>query len=235
MPKRLLQAFLFILVFFTQQFAYAKAFIDSQASYLVKYDGVTIGTSTVTLRSLPAKHYWLSLHDQPVISILSGDVLESSTGLWSHSKILPLQYSYNYHYFNRYRQLKLFFNWRINKLVTYVNELPWQMSIEPGVQDKLSYDLQLRQDLIAGKNNIKYSVADGGKIKIYQFKIVGTEIISTPLGTFNTIKIVRLPMPEKENITLWVAKQLDYQIVRVEKTKNIVDHGVAEIISYRNG
>ncbi len=144
----------------------------------------------------------------------------------------PLHYFYNYQYFNRHRQLELLFNWRINKLVTYVNGLPWLMPLATGTQDKLSYELQLRQDLIAGKNNFTYKVADGGKIKTYQFKIVGTEIITTPLGTFNTIKIIRLPMPEKENVTIWVAKQLNYQIVRVEKTRNIIDHGVAEIISY---
>lgn len=235
MPKLLLQISLFCLALLIYQFAYTEDLPNSQARYLVKYDGVTIGTSTVTVRPLHANHYWLSLHDQPVISLLSGDVLESSTGLWSHSQIIPLHYFYNYHYFKQHRQLELLFNWRINKLVTYVNQLPWQMPIELGTQDKLSYDLQLRQDLIAGKNNFKYSVADGGKIKTYQFKIIGTEIITTPLGTFNTIKISRLPMPEKENVTLWIAKQLDYQIVRVEKTNNIVDHGVAEIISYQHG
>lgn len=211
----------------------ASAIPTNQAVYRIKYDGVTIGTSTVTLKSLPANQYFLSIRNHPAISFLSGNVLESSTGLWAHSQPIPLHYFYSYRYFNKRRQIELFFNWHANNVTTRVNGLPWIMPVTSGTQDKLSYELQLRQDLIAGKNKFIYPVADGGKIKHYQFFIVGNEIITTPLGTFNTIKIIRSPMPGKNNVTLWIARQFNYQIVRIERSKNIMDHGIAEIISYK--
>ncbi len=227
-----LQILLFLLISHIQ-IAHADILSSNQAVYRIKYDGVTIGKSTVILKTLPPNHYVLSISDQPSLPFLSGYVLESSTGIWSGKQSLPLHYFYNYHYFTKKRQIELNFNWHNKNVITNVNGKPWTMPVIVGTQDKLSYELQLRQDLLNNKNIFSYPVADGGKIKYYQFKIIGHEIITTPLGTFNTIKIIRLPMPEKENLTLWIAKQLNYQIVQIEQTKHIMDYGVAEIISYK--
>lgn len=227
-----LQWLCFILLCYIKT-AHADNLPTSQANYKIKYDGITIGQSLVTLQSLQTKHYLLSISDQPSLPFLSGNVLESSAGLWLGARAVPLQYYYNYRYLTKKRQIILYFNWRKKNVIIRVNGMPWTMPIMQGTQDKLSYELQLRQDLLNNKKSFSYPVADGGKIKYYQFKLIGNEIITTPLGTFNTIKIIRLPTPDKESVTLWIAKQLNYQIVQIDQNKNFMDHGVAEIVSYK--
>lgn len=230
--QHFLEGLCFILLCYIQT-ALADNLPNSQAIYKIKYDGITIGQSTVTLQTLPSKHYLLSISDQPSLPFLSGNVLESSAGLWLGTKAMPLEYYYNYHYLAKNRQIALYFNWHKKNVIIRVNGTPWLMSIIQGTQDKLSYELQLRQDLLNNKKFFSYPVADGGKIKYYQFRMVGNQIITTPLGTFNTIEIIRLPTPEKEGVTLWIAKQLNYQIVQIDENKNFMDHGVAEIVSYK--
>jgi hypothetical protein len=205
---------------------------DFQALYEVKYDGIKIGTSSMSLHSNQQGQYFFAIHNQASIPFLSGDVIESSTGFWSDKALMPTNYIYHYRYFNRQQQIEMNFNWQTRHLVIRVNGQPWHLLVPPLTQDRLSYQLALRRDLLAGKNQFSYWIADGGKIKNYQFRIVGNETITTPLGTFNTIKIKRLPIPGKENVTLWLAKQWDYQVIKVEQTKNIVDQGSAEIVAY---
>jgi len=59
-------------------------------------------------------------------------------------------------------------------------------------------------------------VADGGKIKNYNFEIIGKEIINTPLGKLETIKLVRLKPNSRRKSTLWCAKKLEFLPIKVE-------------------
>lgn len=205
-----------------------------QATYVIKYDGIKVGTSTLNLQSSANGHYQLELHNKPSIPFIKGDVIESSIGLWTGTAPTPTQYHYFYHYFTKQKHIDLQFNWRKDNLVLLINGKPWHMPIEPTTQDKLSYQLALRQDLQAGKTKLNYQIADGGLIKNYQFHIEGNETITTPLGTFDTVMLVRTPIPGKENVTLWLAKNLHYQVIRVEEQKNIVDFGTADIMTYQS-
>ena len=71
-------------------------------------------------------------------------------------------------------------------------------------------------DLQAGKESLQYTVADGGKTKIYNFEILGEETIKTPLGELETIKLERHRPDSRRKSTLWCARQLEFLPVKVE-------------------
>jgi hypothetical protein len=228
------RASLFVLVMSFYLSAWSASLQDFQATYLIKYDGIKVGTSTLSLQSSPNSHYLLTVHNQPSLPLIKGDVTETSEGIWKEGTLpIPENYNYSYHYFTKQKHIDLQFNWPMQNLTIKINNKPWQLSIFPGTQDKLSYQLALRQDLLIGKKILSYQIADGGLIKTYQFQVVGNETITTPLGTFDTLKLIRLPIPGKEDVTLWLAKQLHYQVIRVAQQKNIIDFGTADIISYQ--
>ena len=73
-------------------------------------------------------------------------------------------------------------------------------------------------DLKLGNIPEKYIIADGGKIKEYTFKKIKDEIIETPLGDFNTIKLARYKKNKQETY-LWCAYELDFLPVKVITTE----------------
>ena len=65
-----------------------------------------------------------------------------------------------------------------------------KMETKNGILDKLLSQFMIMIDLKLGNIPEKYIIADGGKIKEYAFKKIKDEIIKTPLGNFNTIKLI---------------------------------------------
>lgn len=84
------------------------------------------------------------------------------------------------------------------------------------IQDKLSYQLQLALDLAAGKQPLQYQVADGRKIREYEFEVIGNEQLQTPLGAVDTIKVRRLRDGDAERATtIWFAPGWNYALVKL--------------------
>ena len=75
-------------------------------------------------------------------------------------------------------------------------------------------------DLADEKTAFNYRIADGGKLKSYDIRIVDKEIVTTPLGKIEAIKLIRYREGEnKRQTTLWCAPQLNYLPVKLEHTE----------------
>ena len=115
---------------------------------------------------------------------------------------------------------------RINKFnlieliggVQSVSDYPLNITWEDGVQDAISYQAQMRLDLLAGKKEFDYPIVDKkGKTRHYKFEIIGTETISLPYGNIETIKAKRLYNNDKRQALAWFAPSMDYLLVRMWK------------------
>ena len=135
--------------------------------------------------------------------------------------IQPLSYRYHRKVLGKSRKASIDFDWAKQSATTVVKDTPWKMQVPVGTQDKLSYQLQLRLDLLAGKTDMTYAVADGGKLKEYRFKVTGEEQIDTPYGRYNAVRVMRDRGEDADRETLiWLAPELDYLIVRLEQTES---------------
>ncbi len=204
-----------------------------QASYAVYYDGIRIGTTTSTL-TLHQEHYQFCTEDLPTLSWLKGKVLECSNGFLTSDKVIPETYTYNYQYGKTKKNITIRFDWHKYLATTTADNKPWRMKIQPDTQDKLSYQLALRQALIQGKKQMTYPVADGGQLKNYIFKVIAHPILTSAFGKLDTAQIIRLPTADKPLVNLWFAKSLRYLPVQAEQKPHFLDVGRAEIISVRN-
>jgi hypothetical protein len=126
---------------------------------------------------------------------------------------------YNYQNFNddRVRDVKLVFDWDKQRVTNIINGDPWHMALQPGLQDKLLFQLKMMQDLKNGAEVLQYSVADGGKIKEYRIEKIGDEVLEIALGRFNTIKLQRIT--KTKTTTWWCAEQLHYLPVKIQQKK----------------
>lgn len=137
-------------------------------------------------------------------------ILEFDNGGWS-----PQSYKFLRSVFGRKRQISISFDAERQRITTVAKQEPWTQPYEQGVQDKLSYQLQLREDLIQGKSELNYRIADGGKIKNYRFIRSGSETLKTPAGTFDCVRLQLQRLEDQQQTIIWMAPKLDYLTVRL--------------------
>ena len=151
-------------------------------------------------------------------SAMMASIRESSHFKVQDDTILPLQYDYNRRILTRNRDAQLRFDWDAGYVTTDIDDKPWRMAIEPGIHDKLSYQLQMPTDIKAGMDTLEYLVADGGQKQLYRFQVTGEDEIETPAGTFNAIRVERDRGEGSDRETLiWFAPELNYLVIRLEQ------------------
>lgn len=142
---------------------------------------------------------------------------ESSIFYVEDHQIIPTKYEYQSSALGKKRSAILTFDWENNLVQNDVKDKPWNLSINPKTLDKLSIQLQVRQDLKMGKNDFDYQIADGGYIKNWRFKRDKMETINTKLGRVSAIKIIRTDNLEKgKKTSFWFAPKFDYLLVKLE-------------------
>ena len=133
------------------------------------------------------------------------------------SGIRPLSYRYERTGIGRNRSEFARFDW-VARQVTHSEGVS---SLPAGSQDKLAYQLQLREDLAAHSPAgdappvFDYLVVDEEKQKLYRFRVTGEESLDTPLGTLVTLRIERDRDDPDRHTTFWLAPSLDYLLVRL--------------------
>jgi hypothetical protein len=83
--------------------------------------------------------------------------------------------------------------------------------------DRFSQQEQLRLYLLNNpslEDNIRFRVADGKRIKEYEFMFRGEEVIETPLGSVNTLHFERSHSDPDRRSETWIAPDWDYLMVR---------------------
>lgn len=199
-------------------------FKNYQASYTLRYDGIPFGNSTTTFSTDEKGHYTLCIDNKSTMSFLQGAVRECSAGIFTPHTVKPLTYDYDYKRNSDHQHIHIDFDWRKNTATMTTEKSRWHIDIPPTTQDKISYQLLIRRGLSQGQTTFSFPVADGGKLKTYEFNVKDKQN--------NTIQLSRTPMPSKENVTLWLRADIDYLIIKVKQNKHIADIGTAELTSF---
>lgn len=128
------------------------------------------------------------------------------------------------------RHVQVAFNWDTHRVVNKLNkEEDWSMSIPDGTLDKLNATMQIRADLINGREDLIYKVADGGKLKTFRFAIDREETIQTPVGELDTVVIKTLRKNKKRETYTYFAKDWDYVLVRISQKEPNGDSASVDI------
>jgi len=189
------------------------------ASYHL-YKGIVILAKTQrSFKRAKDNHFIFSSHTEPtgVGRILtSAKINERTLWTWKDHYPMPLEYSYVNSSEDNQRDVKLIFDWEKNKVTNIINGDPWTMDLVPRIQDKLLYQFSLMLELQKGAKQFSFYVADGGKMKNYIGKVVAEDVISTDLGKFHTVVVVR---EHGGKITkFWCAKDMHFLPVQIERT-----------------
>ncbi|MFV8783275.1 DUF3108 domain-containing protein [Microbulbifer sp. SA54] len=136
-------------------------------------------------------------------------------------RLVPLHYDYKKTGLGKDRHTALSFESTQRRVINVYDKDHTIESAPKDIQDKISYQLQLALDVAAGKKELKYDVADGKKIRHYEFRVTGTEKIDTPMGSVETIKVQRVRAQDSERVTnIWFAPQWNYALVKLQQQED---------------
>ena len=188
-----------------------------ETSYNAKLYGFNI-TANSGLRALPNGNFTYYFNADSMV----GKVAETTEISWNakEQRIIPQRYIYKRNGLGNNRDDELVFDWAANKVTNIKKNEAQALDAGKHIQDALSYQIQLSQDLIAGKKQFEYSIANGRKIKQYKFEIVGEEVLSTALGDVKSVKVKRTRDKSELVTYAWFAKDFQYLLVRLQQEEN---------------
>lgn len=197
--------------------------IELPARFMARYEvthlGLTLGESRIEYEELEAGQryrYSSKIKAAGIASLFTSDsISERSEGRITERGFLPERYVYD-RQGRKVRQARLSFDWDSNIVTNDVAGSAWRMEIPDGAKDRMVTQLQLMHDLARAEEDLVYQVADGGKLRSYSLRIDGRDIISTPYGDFEAIRLKEIRDDNDRATTLWVAPALDYLAVRID-------------------
>lgn len=82
--------------------------------------------------------------------------------------------------------------------------------------DPLGMQIQVRQDLRDGKNEMEYYMVHKGKVLIDKYRAVGNETIKVGDQSYNAVKVEKVRPDSSDRVTyLWFAPELDYTLLKL--------------------
>lgn len=139
-----------------------------------------------------------------------------------HIQLQPQHYSYSRKGVGKNKSTEIAFDSKKQSLRETANKKVFSRSGLPaGVQDKLSYQLQLRLDAMHYGDQFKtrhYPYIENGKSKQYSFRKIKDEKLKTGLGVIETAVFERVrPNGSNRSTKIWLAKDWGYLIARIEQ------------------
>ncbi len=135
--------------------------------------------------------------------------------------VKPHHYRYKTSGFLSKKRRAQTFDWEKHKVWVPERDEWANYELTLGIQDNLSYQEQIRLDLIAGKTEFSYSVAYKNRLKQYDFKVAKHGKTKTKQGLINTVEVIQSKDNKKESTRIWFAVDYDYLLIKLEtKQKN---------------
>lgn len=211
----LIKALVLTIVLFSHQ---SQLFADSfPAPYRAVYSSSFSGISAEMKQSLDLveKGQW-QLRNNVSIAFL-GFSEEALFGA-STSVITPRRYQYN-NAMSSKRSSDLIFNPELGTVIDSLHPAN-PLLLQEGALDKLSFQAQLRADLILADGSYtekNYLLVDRTKYKHYTVRKLADVIIETPIGTFDAVKLEQRRPGKKSYTLIWTAPDLDHIILRIQR------------------
>ena len=136
------------------------------------------------------------------------------------------------------REVEITFDWQKKEAINHHKHKnsKWSLPIHAQTIDKLSYQLALMLKLAnKPEKHFSFYIADGGKLKEYNFEILGEERVYTSLGSYKAIKIQHQRYQKDKQITLWCAPELNFLPVKIVQDETDKPQFISTLTSYQEG
>ncbi len=140
-------------------------------------------------------------------------------------RLLPEHYEYDRSIFGIKRLETLQFDRSEGIAVSQRKGETRKIPLEGNLLGPVSYQEQLRQDMIWQEPNLSYAVIIRGNINQYEFERVGEELLETAAGNIKTVKLRLVREADSPRETwLWMAPDLNYRLVKLLQVEEDGEH-----------
>jgi hypothetical protein len=191
-----------------------------QASFNVTWRGLSAGKSQLTLEHLPDGRWSYSSRSaaRGLFKIaVSNDLTQRSIFSIRDGRVVPEEFKTDYGKAGANREVNLKFDWNDGQVTGIAETKPVNAPLQPGMQDPMSVQVALMQELLQGRSPERFQMFDKNKVKEYLYTREGSETLQTVLGERNTV-IYRSSRGTSEHGTwFWCVPELGYLPVKVER------------------
>ncbi|MBQ0797328.1 DUF3108 domain-containing protein [Zhongshania sp.] len=192
-----------------------KEILPYNAEYKISSNSLTT-TATRTL-SKQGNNWLLSQHAKLMFIKIDEESLIENT----KDGLRPLHYEYSNNMSSKQDQ-SINFDWAKNTASDKKYRKPWSSKVSTDTFDQLGAQLKMREALIENRlgKKMTQTVVSRGKHKTYTIEKIGEETIDSPAGKLRTIKLLRSRPGSSSETTIWMAKDWNYLIVRLEQRED---------------
>lgn len=181
------------------------------ATYNFSIEGKYNGTATRTLKQTGNQYqYNVNANVGKLASATQATTLTNTNGV-----ILPLKSTTQYKIFGAGRTTTLTFDNAKKQFVSNYKGQNKTIAMPQTAYDDLSLELQIREDLKAGKFRGNYVMADRNHVETVPFKKSTMTKVTVPAGTFDVVRVDRVHEDSDRQTSFWLAPKLDYLPVKV--------------------
>jgi hypothetical protein len=192
-----------------------------EASYTWIWHGMTVAVSTLELEKQTGTWKYRS-HSEPrgIGRIVAERPKLESTLRITDSGVQPLSYQADDGTSSTKRDVHVQFDWEHGRVTGVYEDTKVDMPITPGIQDDMSIQIALMNDLLKGHTPEKLTLLDKNSVREYRYTRDGEETLTTPMGPVHTI-IYRSQKSGSPRVTsYWCAPSLGYIPMRVEQKRD---------------
>ncbi|WP_303292065.1 DUF3108 domain-containing protein [Marinobacter sp. SS5-14b] len=193
----------------------APALTPYKASYTASMSkGISLNGEGIRTLTDQGNNVWLYRTD---VDSFIADIDESLVFKWEQGHVIPLRYRYRLSGFLiKDREQSIDFDWQAGMAKGKYRGNRFEVEIKEGTLDPLGYQLQLHQDLKAGKRDVTYQVLDKGSYDTDRFAVIDEESLSDKGRTMRTLKAEKVRAEDSKRQTLmWFDPDQDYLLVRL--------------------
>ncbi len=191
------------------------------AHYAATANGLGIGTVKVSLSLEDSGQYvYRQESASRGIAALFGSSRSSESSRWRFrdNTIQVLEYRSERRGGDADDNAHLIFDWEELRVRNTGAGEHWDIPLPADAIDRLVMQLAMLFDLREGKTVFKYRVPRQGRIKDYEFALVGEDTTELDSGSYRTLKVERTN-DDRDQSWVWSAPDLDYFPVRFLKRK----------------
>jgi len=186
-----------------------------KANYQADIKGFRVKASRELLKQ-NANQYTLQFSASSMIA----SVEENISLNWSNNRITPLNYAFSRNVIGKKEERRISFDHTLKRIDAFYKDSQQAIPYSEQLLDSLSYQLQLQQDLRAGKSDLSYFIISKNETKRYHFKREKEEVLNTELGPLRTVKVSLTRESDKRQTQIWFAIDWQYLLVRFEQLEN---------------
>lgn len=205
------------------------------ATYAVTFRGLSGGTLQMQWRrDAQTGHYVFETRANPSTLarlVISGNAFERSTLEDTPAGLRPLSWELDDGKSGNKGDGRLLFDWSTGAATGSYEGQPVTLSLEPGMQDRLSIQVSVMAALLAGREPGTIAMINGDSIRHYSYTRGRTETVATRLGEEQAI-VYESTRPNSNRISrVWHAPDLGYLPVRAEQIRKGKVETVMQLVS----